>query len=66
LGIRVQVENTFDNLALVDSNWADLEVLFAHKHYESSSAQTQARGQHWGVTIPSIGRLCATLFSSRS
>jgi hypothetical protein len=32
-GIRVQVENTFDNLALVDSNWADLEVLFAHQHY---------------------------------
>jgi len=39
LGIGVQIENTFDNLALVDSNWADLEVLFAHENYEEQLRQ---------------------------
>ncbi len=40
LGVRVQVQNTLDNLALVDRNRADLEVLFAHENYETAQ-QTQ-------------------------
>jgi len=36
LDVWVQVENTLDDLALVDRHRADFEVLFAHKHYDDS------------------------------
>ena len=36
LSVWVQVQNTLDDLALVDRHRADFEVLFAHKHYEDS------------------------------
>ena len=32
--VWVQVQNTLDDLALVDRDRADFEVLFAHKYYE--------------------------------
>jgi hypothetical protein len=39
--VRVQVQNTLDDLALVDRHWADFEILFAHKHYERASGKRQ-------------------------
>jgi len=34
--VWVQVQNTLDDLALVDRHRADFKVLFTHKHYEKN------------------------------
>jgi hypothetical protein len=65
LSVRVLVQNTLDDLPLVDRYRADLEVLLSNEHCERQAQRTQ-RLIKWEATIPSIGRLCARLFSSRS
>jgi hypothetical protein len=36
LGFWVQIQDALDNFALIDRNWADFEIFFAHEYYQMS------------------------------
>lgn len=46
MGVRIQVQDSLDNLTLVDCEWSHLEVLLANEHYGTAQNPQHFEGRN--------------------